>query len=83
MEFQGRGPWVTQAVKHLTLDCSSGRDLAVCRIKPHVGLCADSTEPAKDSLCPPLSDPPPHLSRNKYTFFLKKDFLGRLGGSVG
>ena len=34
----------------------SGHDLAVCDIEPHVGLHADSVEPAWDSLStlPPL-----------------------------
>ena len=31
----GRGAWVAQSVKHLTLDFSSGHDLMVREIKPH------------------------------------------------
>ena len=49
--------WVAQVVEHLTLDFSSGHHLTVCGFKPHVGLCADSAEPARDSLSPPLSAP--------------------------
>ena len=44
------GAWVTQSVKHLTLDFSSDYDLMVCEIEPHIGLLADSAEPAWDSL---------------------------------
>ena len=45
------GAWVAQLVKCLTLDFGSGHDLTVCEIRPHLGLCADSTEPAWDSFC--------------------------------
>ena len=44
-----------QLVKRLTLDLSSGHDLMVCEFEPCVGLCADSMEPAWDSLSPSLS----------------------------
>ena len=44
------------------LDFGSGRDLTVGEIWPHVGLCADSVEPAWDSLAPSLSAPPPLVS---------------------
>ena len=46
--------------KHLALDLSSGHDLTVHEFESHVGLCADSTESAWDSLSPFLSAPPPH-----------------------
>ena len=50
---------MAQSVKHLTLDFSSGHDLEVRGIEPHVGLCADGIEPAWDSffasLCPSLA----------------------------
>ena len=60
-----QGASVTQVVKHLNLDFGSGHNRLVCGIKPHIGLCADSAEPAWDScslsvslsLC--LSAPPP------------------------
>ena len=49
-----RGTWVAQSVKHLTLDFGSGHDLMVCEFEPCVRLCADSEEPAWDSLSPSL-----------------------------
>ena len=52
-KHKGRGAWVAQSVKCLTLGFSSGHDLRVFGIGPHIGLCADSAEPAWDS--PPLS----------------------------
>ena len=55
----GRGAWVAQSVKGLTLGFSSGHDLTVCVMGPHLGLCADSAEPAWDSLSLPLSASPP------------------------
>ena len=48
------GNWMAQSVKRLTLDLSSGHDLVVHEFKPHVGLWADSAEPAWDSLSPSL-----------------------------
>ena len=47
---------VAQSVKCLTLDFGSGHKLAVCEIKPHMGLFTDSMQPAWDSLS--LSAPP-------------------------
>ena len=44
------GTWVAQSVEHLTLDFGSGHDLTVCGFKSHVGLRADSAEPAWDCL---------------------------------
>ena len=41
----------------LTLDFGSGHELTVCEIKPRVGLCTDSAEPAWNSLSPSLSAP--------------------------
>ena len=59
-----RDIWVAQSVKHLTLDFSSGHDLEL-----RIGLCADSMEPAWDSLSPlPLCTSLPcalSLSQNK------------------
>ena len=51
---------MVELVKHPKLDLGSGCDLTVYEFEPHVGLGADSTEPAWDfvslSLCPsPLS----------------------------
>ena len=38
--------WMAQSVKHLTFDFSSGHDLMVHEFEPHMGLHADSVEPA-------------------------------------
>ena len=48
---------MAQSVERPTLDFGSGRDLTVCESEPHVGICADSEEPAWDSLSPSLSAP--------------------------
>ena len=40
---------MAQLVKHPTLGFGSSHDLMVHGIKPHIMLCADSTEPARDS----------------------------------
>ena len=47
---QAGGTWVAQSVKRLTLDFGSGHDLMVCDFKARIGLCANSSEPAWDSL---------------------------------
>ena len=44
------GAWGAQSVKCLTLDLGSGHDLTVCEIEPCVRFCADSMEPAWNSL---------------------------------
>ena len=46
---------MAQSVERLTHDFGSGHDLTVRGIEPHVGLCADSMEPAWDSLSLSLS----------------------------
>ena len=53
--IRNRGAWVAQPVKHLILDFGSGHDLTVRGLEPHVRLCADSVEPAWDSLSVSLS----------------------------
>ena len=50
---------MAQLVKRQILDFGSGHDLVVCETESHFGLCADSVEPAWDSLSPSLSGPPP------------------------
>ena len=50
-----------QWVKRLALDLGSRHDLMVHEFKLRVGLCADSTEPAWDSLSPSISLPLPSL----------------------
>ena len=52
---------MAHSVKHLTLDFGSGRDLMVCEFEPRVRLCADSAEPAWDSLSPSLCPSPAHV----------------------
>ena len=51
-----QGAWVAQLVKWPAFDFGSGYNLAVHEIEPRAGLCADSVEPAWDSLS--LSAPP-------------------------
>ena len=43
--FMG-GVWVAQLVKRPTLNFGSGPDLTVREFEPHIGLHADSAEPA-------------------------------------
>ena len=50
---------MARSVKRPTLDFGSGGDLTVHEVEPHLGLCADKTEPAWDSLPPSASAPPP------------------------
>ena len=56
---------MAQLVKHLTLNFGSGHDLTVHEMEPLIKLCADSMEPAWDSLSPSLSLslplPPTHM----------------------
>ena len=58
IEISGRGVWVAQSIKCLTLDFGSGHDLTVCGFWPCVGLYANSAKPAWDSLSLSLSVPP-------------------------
>ena len=48
---------MAQLVERLPLGFGSGHDLIVSGFKPLIGICADSAEPAWDSLSPPLSVP--------------------------
>ena len=52
---------MAQSVKCQALDFGLGHDLTVHEIEPCIGLCADSAEPAWDSLSPSLSAPPPFM----------------------
>ena len=56
-KYKYRGAWGTQSVKCPTLDLSLGPDLMVHEFKPCIQLCADSREPAWDSLSLSLSLP--------------------------
>ena len=49
---------VAQLVKCLALDFGSDHDLMVYEIEPYSRFCANSMEPAWDSLSPSLSTPP-------------------------
>ena len=53
-----RGTRVAQSVKCRTPGVGAGHDLTVREFEPHIGLCADSMEPAWDSLSPSLAAPP-------------------------
>ena len=52
--------WVAKSVKCPTLGFGSGGDLVVCGFNPRVQLCANSAEPARDSLSPSLCPSPAH-----------------------
>ena len=54
-----RGTWEAQLVKCPTLGFGSGHDLWFREFEPHIGVHADIVEPARDSLSPSLSAPPP------------------------
>ena len=46
---------MVQSIKSPTLGFGSDHDLMVRGFEPHIRLCADSVEPAWDSLSPSLS----------------------------
>ena len=60
LKIKHRGSWVAQSVRSPTPGFGSGRDLTVCEFKPCLKFCADSAEPAWNSLSPSLSAPPAH-----------------------
>ena len=73
-KLESRGAWVAPLVERPTLDFCSGLNVTAREFKPCLGLCADSTEAAWDSLplslSLSLSVPPPlslshSLSQNK------------------
>ena len=66
---------MAQLVKHPTLDFGSGHDLMVGELEPHIRLCADSEEPAWDSLSPPLSLKINKLKKIPEWFCLKEYFF--------
>ena len=68
------GAWVAQLVKCPALDIGSDHDLIVRGTEPCIGLCADTVDPAWDSLSPSLSASSPFalfmsLKINKKNFF--------------
>ena len=94
-ESEGRKPkatggaWVAQLGKRPTLDFGSGHDLGVRGFEHRAGLCADSVEPAWDSLssfCPSPAHRLPlkinTLKKKETQQPLKSTIEGRLGGSV-
>ena len=66
-----------QSVEHPTLDFGSGHDLTVREFKPHIGLCADSSEPgACFWFCVPLSlCPSPAHAVSLWKVNIKKNFF--------
>ena len=61
---------MARSVKHPTLDFCSCHDLTVHGIEPCVRFCADSVEPAWDSLSPYTSSPLSlSLSLSKINYF--------------
>ena len=55
LNFSVRGTWVAPLANCWTLDFGLGHDLIVGEFELRMGLCADSAEPAWDSLTPSLS----------------------------
>ena len=65
--FQNRCTWVAQSVKRLT--AAQVVNSQVHEFERRIGLCADSAEPASDSVSPSLSAPPllmRSVSQNKH-----------------
>ena len=56
---------MAQSIKHLILDFGLGHDLTVLEFEPCIRLCADSEEPAWDSLSSLCPSPAPVLSFSK------------------
>ena len=54
-----KGAWMAQL--SIRCDFSSGHNLIVRELEPHLRLFADSAEPAWDSLFSSLSTPPPFV----------------------
>ena len=70
---------MAQSVERPIPEFCSGHDLLVQGTEPCIGLYAESTEPAWDSLSPSLSAPPPQmhflslsLLLNVYLFILRE-----------
>ena len=70
--------WGAQLVKRPALGFGSGRDLTVREFEPRIGLGADGTEPAWDSLSPCLSAPP--LLAHTLSLKIKKEKKKRHNG---
>ena len=68
-KYNNEGAWVAQLVEHPILGFS-GQVLKFPGFEPHIGLCADSREPAWDSLSPSVSAPPPLALTHTHTLSL-------------
>ena len=55
-------------------DFGSGHDPAVLEFEPRIEFCADSLEPASDSVSPSLCPFPAHALSLKNEYTLKKNF---------
>ena len=73
---------MARSVKCLPLGFGSGRELTVCEFKPHIGLSADSMEPAWDSLSPSVSALPllthTHTHTHTHTLSFKINKLKKI-----
>ena len=69
--FRFQDAWVAQLVKGPTVSFASGHDLTVPEMKPRIGFCADSLEPAWASLSPSFSVPPLLLPSHESAYSLK------------
>ena len=77
LSLKSWGAWVPRSVKHPTLGFGSGHDLTIHGFEPRVGLRADSTESAWDSLFLSFCPSSAHalfLSQNKQILNLRSQF---------
>ena len=81
LQNQTRGTWLAQLVKRWALDFSSGHDLTVHEFEPCIRLCADSVEPAWDSLSPSLALPFPHSRTQGHTTSKEINFKNKKRGA--
>ena len=68
----GAPGWLSWLSNWLLISFSSGHDLTVHEIEPHVGLCAHRVEPAWNSLSPPLCPSSAHMRSLPQNKYLKK-----------
>ena len=83
-EASSRGVWVSQSVKKLTLDFSSGPDIRVVRSSPTPGSALSVVWSLLRILSLSLCSSPPHwLAHSKINKSLNNNKTGALGVSVG